>query len=103
MSAKYLNTWLKDLHNFPNRPLTMVPKETFSKKFYATEESREAKELEILKKDYGFVYRNGIIELIYAMVTCRPDLSLQSNVHNIRTNLHQYTLMPLGTPLNTYI
>ena len=75
MSAKYLNTWWKDLRDFPNRPLPMVPKETFMKKFYATEESREAKELEILKKDYGFGYRNCIGDIIYAMVICRPDLS----------------------------
>jgi hypothetical protein len=45
------------------------------KKFYTTEGSGEAKELEKLKKEYGFGYRNGIGELIYAMVTCRPDLS----------------------------
>jgi hypothetical protein len=58
-----------------NRPLTLVQNETFMKKFYTTEGSREAKELEKLKKDYGFGYRNGIGELIYAMVTCRPDQS----------------------------
>jgi hypothetical protein len=54
----------------------MVPKETFTKKFYATEESREAKELEILKKDYELGCRNGIGDIIYTTVTCRPDLSL---------------------------
>ena len=76
MCAKYLNTWWKDLRDFPNQPLPMVPKETFTKKFYATEESREAKELEILKKDYELGCRNGIGDIIYTTVTCRPDLSL---------------------------
>ena len=28
-----------------------------------------------LAKEYGFAYRSGIGELIYAMITCRTDLS----------------------------
>ena len=33
------------------------------------------KELCQTEKEYGFSYRQGIGELIYAMVTCRPDIS----------------------------
>lgn len=32
-------------------------------------------ERKILEKQFGFTYRQGIGELIYAMVTCRPDIS----------------------------
>ena len=33
------------------------------------------KELQKAEKDFGFGYRQDIGELIYGMVTCRPDIS----------------------------
>ena len=33
------------------------------------------KELPIVEKEMGFTYKQGIGELIYALVTCRPDIS----------------------------
>jgi hypothetical protein len=35
----------------------------------------DRKQQEILAKTMGFGYRSGIGELIYALVTCRPDIS----------------------------
>ena len=31
-------------------------------------------ELEKIEKEFGFTYRQGIGELLYAMITCRPDI-----------------------------
>jgi hypothetical protein len=75
MSEKYVKTWLKDLKDMANRPLPMPTTDTFMKNFSTTVGTDDEKELEKLKKEFGFGYRNGIGELIYAMVTCRPDLS----------------------------
>ena len=43
--------------------------------FQTAEGDPNEKVQEALKKQYGFGYRNGIDELIYAMVTCQPDIS----------------------------
>jgi hypothetical protein len=75
MSAKYLLTWMKDLRDMANRPLPMPTTDTFLRNFSSTVGTDDEKELEKLKKEFGFGYRNGIGELIYAIVTCRPDLS----------------------------
>ena len=34
----------------------------------------EDKELRQVEKEFGFTYRQGVGELIYVMVTCRPDI-----------------------------
>lgn len=34
-----------------------------------------SEELRQAEKDYGFTYRQAVGEIIYAMVTCRPDIS----------------------------
>ena len=48
----------------------------------------DTKELHKVEKEYGFSYREGIGELIYAMVTCRPDISFPL------TKLSQYSAAP---------
>jgi hypothetical protein len=76
MSNKYINTWMKDLRDMANRPMPFPTTESFTKNFNNTVGTDDMKELEKLKNEFGFGYRNGIGELIYAMVTCcRPDLS----------------------------
>ena len=32
-------------------------------------------EINKIEQEYGFSYRQGVGELIYGMVTCRPDIS----------------------------
>jgi hypothetical protein len=67
---------MRDLKEMADRPLPMPTTDTFMKSFSTTVGTDDEKELEKLKKEFGFGYRNGMIgELIYAMVTCRPDLS----------------------------
>ena len=43
---------------------------------------------ENLKKEYGFTYRQGIGEILYALVTCRPDISYAT------IKLSQYSTRP---------
>ena len=43
--------------------------------YLAAEGNPDKKHQKDLAKKMGFGYRNGIGELIYAMITCRPDLS----------------------------
>ena len=47
---------------------------TFNKNI-ETADPIPAKELPTIEKEMGFSYKQGIGELIYAMVTCRPDIS----------------------------
>ena len=53
----------------------MPTSKSFSDGFQTAEGDPDEKAQEKLKNQYGFGYRNGIGELIYAMVTCRLDLS----------------------------
>ena len=41
-----------------------------------------------MEKDYGFTYRQGIGEILYALVTCRPDISYAT------IKLSQYSTRP---------
>jgi hypothetical protein len=45
------------------------------RKTLETAEPATEKELKDLEKAYGFKYRQGIGEILYVMVTCRPDVS----------------------------
>jgi hypothetical protein len=71
---KYLLSWLKDTP-ISARPTPMPTSKSFLDGFQTAEGDPNEKVQEALKKQYDFGYRNGIRELIYAMVTCRPDIS----------------------------
>jgi hypothetical protein len=71
---KYLLTWLKDTP-ISVRPTPMPSSKSFLDGFQTAEGDPDEKIQEKLKKQYGFGYRNDIGELIYAMVTCCPDIS----------------------------
>jgi hypothetical protein len=66
---KYLLTWLKDT-TISARPTPMPTSKAFLGGFQTAEGNPDDKAQEQLKKQYGLGYRNGIGELIYAMVTC---------------------------------
>ena len=61
----------------PHSATHPIPMQTDSKYQEQLETAAPASEDEIaaLEKQYGFTYRQVIGELIYAMVTCRPDIS----------------------------
>ena len=72
--------WMK---NFPvrNEPLPMKPDKQVSMELEQTQALLDSngdvdlKEIERLEKEYGFQYRSATGELIFAMVTARPDIS----------------------------
>lgn len=71
---KHLRNWM-NLHKMPNRPTPLPTRDEFMKSFLSAIGSKDEKVQAELAKKYTFGYRSGIGELIYAMITCRPDLS----------------------------
>lgn len=58
-------------HNFPT---PMISEPAYQRKLETTEQPND-KDIKNLETKYGFGYRQAIGELIYALVTCRPDIS----------------------------
>ena len=76
ISDKHLEAWMNDdLKDMVNRPLPMPATESFKKSFETAVGDPDEKVQHKLEKEYKFKYRSGIGEVIYAMVTCRPDVS----------------------------
>ena len=71
---KYLDGWLGK-HHMPTRPTPLPNSESFMKSFLSAVGDNSDKAQETLEREMGIKYRNGLGELIYALVTCRPDLS----------------------------
>lgn len=92
---KHLKEWMNDaqLRDMANRPLPIPTHETFMKNFQNTSGDPDEKVQEQLKNDFKFGYRSGIGELIYAMVTCRPDIStavVQCAQHSVCPSKYHY-------------
>ena len=67
--------WLHDeVHHMHEFPLPMNPDNDYKRKLETSEPLTED-ELKKYEKQMGFGYRQAIGELIYAIVTCRPDIS----------------------------
>eukprot|EP00804_Cyclotella_cryptica_P016569 CCRYP_020523-RA/>CCRYP_020523-RA protein AED:0.25 eAED:0.37 QI:0/0/0/1/1/1/2/0/309 len=75
MGAKYLDMWHKEVQMMAERPLPIPTNESFLKAFNGAVGTVDDKIQKELQQRFGFGYRNGVEELIYAMVTCRPDIS----------------------------
>ena len=71
---KYLDTWLRT-HNIPNRATPLPQHDTFAKSFLNAVGNPDPAIQDELSTRMGLKYRNGVGELIYALVTCRPDIS----------------------------
>ena len=69
--------WHKEVPMMAECPLPIPTHESFLKikTFHTTVGDNEPHTLEALQNRFKFGYRNGVGELIYAMVTCRPDIS----------------------------
>jgi hypothetical protein len=67
-------TWLQKMHCH-NFPIPMRSENEFSKRLEQAIQPKTDKERYRLQRDMKFNYRQAIGELIYAMVTCRPDIS----------------------------
>ena len=75
IDKKHQATWMNDIHITVNRPTPLPTVPTFHKSLHQAVGDPDQKAHEALKRNMGFGYRNRLGELIYAMVTCRPDLS----------------------------
>ena len=71
---KYLNNWIRK-HLMPIRPTLLPHNDTFIKSFHSAIGNPDPTTQDNLSKKMGLKYRNGIGKLIYALVTCRPDIS----------------------------
>ena len=77
----YINKILKDKNwleaNIPGNHTKYIPMHndtTYNKNIDLAKPIPES-ELSAVEKEFGFTYKQGIGELIYAMVSCRPDIS----------------------------
>jgi hypothetical protein len=67
----WIHTEKKHMHKFP---IPMKPDSTYQRAL-ENQPVPTPQEIENLEKENGFGYRQAIGELIYALVTCRPDIS----------------------------
>jgi hypothetical protein len=69
----YMNDWL-DVPS-TQHPTPLGTNESFLKRLYSAVGDKDPKAQEALKKKMKFGFRNAMGELIWPMVTCRPDFS----------------------------
>ena len=79
--------WLQQHTTSNTHPIPMSADATFRKQL-ETATPATPEELKALEKEYGFKYRQGVGEILYAMVTCRPDVSFSV------VKLSQYSVTP---------
>jgi hypothetical protein len=78
MCTKYLATWLSKIPLSENRPTPLPLDADWIKGFNATTGPSDSKEQAALEASMQLKYRAGIGKLIWAMTTCRPDISYAS-------------------------
>ena len=70
---KHLKSWMK-MNNISHSPTPLPHKQKMLQDILHAKGDDDPKVQATLAKTNGFGYRNGIGELIYAVITCRPDL-----------------------------
>ena len=75
---KYLDSWLRKFPITEDRPTPFPSDKDWIKGFLAATGSSDAKDISRLESDMQIRYRGGVGELIWAMTTCRPDLTYAS-------------------------
>jgi hypothetical protein len=67
--------WLhRETTEQPKHPIPMIADSHYQQKLETTEIPTES-EISALENEFGFGYRQAVGEIIYALVTCRPDIS----------------------------
>jgi hypothetical protein len=74
----HISTWMKTSYPTPNRSTPLPTDATWLKKFNAAIGNPDKKIQSNLAKTMQLSYRSGVGELIWAMTTCRTDLSYTS-------------------------
>ena len=90
--AKHLATWMR-VSEMPDRPTPLPTKRDFLKHFLSVKGDPDPKQQLQLATKMEFKYRSAIGEIIYAMSTCRPDLSyaaIRASQHSICPHEHHY-------------
>jgi hypothetical protein len=75
---KHLATWMKSAYPSPARSTPLSSNSAFQKKFNSSTGNPDKKVQLKLAKDMQIGYHLGIGELIWAMMTCHPDLAYSS-------------------------
>jgi hypothetical protein len=75
---KYLDTWLGKIPLSENRPTPLPTDPTWLKKFNAAVGSSDPDVQKDLSSEMQIKYKAGVGELIWAMMTCQPDISFTS-------------------------
>ena len=73
MSAKHLITWM-DVRDCSVKTTPLLSKPTFIKTFLSSVGDPDETQQKELAARMGFGYRSGIGEIIYALITARPDV-----------------------------
>ena len=71
----HMLTWMKNVPITADRPTPLPTTPPWNKAFSTAMGDPSTKAQAALEEKYQFGYRSAIGELIYAMVTCRPDIS----------------------------
>ena len=71
---KHLKSWMT-VKDKPAHPTPLPSTSSFLKMFLSAVGDPDEKHQAALAKKMGFGYRNGIGDLIYPYITCRPDLA----------------------------
>jgi hypothetical protein len=70
---KYLDDWMGK-HHMLAKPTPLPPLDSFQKSFLSAKGDPSPAIQEKLSKNMGLQYRNALGELIYALVTCQPEI-----------------------------
>ncbi len=84
---KHLSMWLSD-HDLPSQPTPLPTTKTFLTSFLNAKGDPDPKAQAQLAQSMKLSYQSAIWELIWAMTTCRPDISYAT----VRTS--KYSCMP---------
>jgi hypothetical protein len=75
ISKRHLENWMPEFKITTHRPLPRPATESFIRAFDKATGDPDKEVQANLEKEFKFAYRSGIGEIIYAMVTARPDVS----------------------------
>ena len=75
ISEKHLTNWMRNFDVPVSRPTPLPSRPSFMKSFLASECEDDPVKQAKLEQQMSFGYRSAIGELIYAIVTCHPNLS----------------------------
>jgi len=89
ISEKHLTNWMQNFDVPVSRPPPLPSRPSFMKSLLATKGDDDPVKQAKLEKEMSFGYRSALGKLIYALVTCRPDL-LYAVVHSTQNSVRPH-------------